>query len=148
MYLLYSLLALMLLIALSLIAIPFIKNTEFKTKGFLTFVITTTLFSFILYSFSGNKPGLKLWLTQGKKHYQLENEVNQMGGIDGVIASIQKKLETNPDDVQGWTILGKLYLAKHDYASAEVVLKKAHQLAPDNQQINHYYELAKNKTTE
>ena len=132
----------MLIGALCLIVLPFIKNKATFSKGFLITFLFTLLFSLGLYQFSGDKNALKQWYTQGEQHYQLQMQFNALGGIDGIIARVKKKIQANPLDTQGWFILGKLYLMKPDYPSAKAALSKAHELDPHNEQINHYYEIA------
>lgn len=142
MSLLYSLLFIMLLLSLGLLAIPFVKNRKNHPNQMTSFFILgilTGVFTFGLYQFSGNKPALTQWFTQGSEHYRLQTQVAELGGINGIIKSVQKKLDKNPNDAQGWLILGKLYRGIHDDKSAAVAFKKAHDLDPDNTEINHYY---------
>lgn len=136
----YFLLSLMLVSAVGLLAIPFIKNRAVFSKSFFAVTILIILSSLGLYYFLSDKQALKLWLTQGKQHYQLLLKVDELGGIDNIIERINKKLAANPQDAQGWFILGKLYFAKQDFASALTALTKAHQLNPGNEEITRYYE--------
>ncbi|MEO8402750.1 MAG: hypothetical protein ABI597_13345 [Gammaproteobacteria bacterium] len=142
MYLLYSSILLMLLAALSLLALPFIAIKQLFSWRFLFTGLFTILFSLSLYHFSGNHAALTEWILQGKKHYQLQTEVKQLGGIDGIIAHIKQKLQSHPDDAQGWFILGKLYFAQGDYNAAKAALYKAHLLLPQNHEIKSFYERA------
>lgn len=136
---LYFLLTLMLTSALCLITLPFIKNRAVLSKKiFITFLFII-LFSLSLYQFSGDKNALKQWYTQGEQHYQLQMQFNALGGLDGIIVSVKKKIAANPKDAQGWFILAKLYLMKQDYPDAKTALAKAHQLAPNDKQINRYF---------
>lgn len=123
---LYAWLFLMLLVGLGLLAIPFIKNRSLK--GYIVSASLMTLLGFLIYQFSGNKAGLYLWMTQGKQHYQLLETFEQLGGIDGAIAQIENKLAKNPQDAQGWAILGKLYLSKNEEAKAQAAFAKAKKL--------------------
>lgn len=125
--------------AVAILAIPFLRNKNTGLPVFLTIAAFVGVFSFMLYYFSGNKIALAQWFAHGKEHYQLQVQVNQLGGIDGIIKKVQKKLDANPKDAAGWLILGKLYLGTHDYQSAKVSFKKAHELAPENREISHYY---------
>lgn len=68
---------------------------------------------------------LKKWLQGGEKHYQLIQQFDRMGGLEGAITKIQIRLKDNPDDREGWLILSKLYLAKGDALRAQNALKKA-----------------------
>lgn len=146
MFILYGLLLLMLLIALVIIAVPFVTKKPMRLGGYLIIVLLTFLFAFGFYQFSGNKQALYQWLTVGRQHYKLLETFNKLGGVDGAISRITAKLIQEPNDAEGWFILGKLYLSKEDTIRAEAAFSKAHELAPDNQKITHFYEVTKNKT--
>ena len=128
--------------ALSLLAIPYVKTQTLFSRGFLLASLFTLVFALSLYQFTGNHLALKEWLAHGKKHYALQDQMNQMGGYEGIIARIKKKLALHPNDVKGWVILGKLYLANENYADALDALSKAHALQPNDLEIKHFYDLA------
>lgn len=139
MLLLYGLLCILLIIALVILAIPFIKNkTSFQL--YLIFALLITLPSFVIYQFTGNKVDLSQWVTQGEYHYQLQKTFDQLGGVNGAINKIEEKLKLNPFDARGWFILGKLYLSKHNFKDARNAFLKAHQLSPRNKEITQFYE--------
>lgn len=148
MSMLYSLLILMLLCALALLAVPFVANKSFISRSFLIITLLTIAFSGLLYRTTFNPEALNQWFTTGAKHYQLAEKLDQLGGIDGVIVRIKKKLEDNPEDATGWIILGKLYLAQHNYNDAKIALQKARELHPQNDEINKLYNAAINQTTD
>lgn len=128
MFLLNSLLGLMLSVAVSFLAVPFLKSkTNFYRYYFLITALTICC-AVTLYQFSGDKKSLRLWLTEGKKHYQLQETFIKLGGIDGAISRIEKRLESNPRDAQGWLILAKLYQAKQDESNAKIAFAKAQEL--------------------
>lgn len=127
MYLLYVLLILMLIGAIGFLAIPYLRG-KLNGKGFLIISAMTTIFSFLVYQFSGDKFALKHWFAEGNQHYQLLEKFEALGGVEGAISRIKKILENSPNDAQGWMILGKLYQSKGDTANANVAFKKARQL--------------------
>lgn len=142
---LYTLLIIILVLAVAVLSIPFIVHRPFNWRGYLATALFTVLFSLGLYQFSGGHRALEHWFFQGQEHYQLQEQFNDLGGVDGIIERIEKKLEANPSDAQGWFILGKLYMAKQDYGSATAALKNAHDLEPDDKEITKYYDIAMNK---
>jgi cytochrome c-type biogenesis protein CcmH/NrfG len=148
MMILYSLLILMLMIALSLLAVPFFSEKKQLSKSFFAiacFVIATSL---TLYYFSINQQALNQWLTHGKQHYQLMETVSKLGGVDGLIERVKKKLQDNPEDAQGWVILGKLYLSKQNITAAKDAFSKAHDLKPQDEQIQRLYEMTREQATD
>lgn len=126
---LYILFLVMIIVAMGFIAVPIIKDRSRSMKVCVIIFILVSIFSLGLYSLTGDKLGLQQWLAQGQKHYQVQQEVDRMGGVDGLIKSIEKKLNANPQDAEGWMILGKLYLHKHDDAAAQACFKRAKELS-------------------
>jgi cytochrome c-type biogenesis protein CcmH/NrfG len=140
MSLLYGLLALMMVASMCLNVVPFVTNKSICTKRFVIVILLSCFFAMGLYRFSGDKQALNQWLTTGKSHYQLQESVNQLGGIKGMISHSKRKVQANPLDAQGWLILGKLYLAEQDVQAAKAAFSKAHKLQPQDEKINYYYQ--------
>lgn len=117
---------LMLIAAILLLSAPFLKNHSYLgLLGTLSFLIIASIG---LYSFFGSTKNTILWETQGKTHYQLLMQFNQLGGIDGIIDKIKNRLAQNPNDPEGWRILGKMYLFKKETQKANEAFKKADSL--------------------
>lgn len=140
MYVLYGLIFLMLAGAVFLLAVPFVKTRTMGSRYFLLPVIFVSLFSLSGYFVFQNHVGLGWWLTAGEKHYQLQQEVSELGGISGMIKQIKKRLALNPDDAEGWFILGKLYLANQNQKEAKEALDKAIHLRPEDPDIRRFYD--------
>jgi len=141
MFVLYVTLLIMMVASLGIIAVPYVLNKANFGRGFIWVSVLFTLFAMGLYYLSGDKHALSQWITKGKAHYQLVETFNQLGGIEGMIARIKLKLKASPEDAEGWLILGKLYLAKADRLEAKAAFSKAHELKPQDEQINNYYKL-------
>jgi cytochrome c-type biogenesis protein CcmH/NrfG len=137
----FSLQAFMLLAALAIVAVPFVYSHESILSGNYFFIaLLTVSLAALLYTFSCDRQGLSAWLAGGKEHYQLLEQFNALGGIDGAITSIHQKLGDNPEDSKGWVILGKLYLAKNNVIAAHDAFAKAHNLAPQDGDITSFFE--------
>lgn len=123
MLLLISVLSMMLMGTIGLLSIPCFKHHHnalmIKIAGVM--IVSTSS----LYLLSGNKLLLADWLTRGEQHYQLLVQFQQLGGIDGIIARIEARLKIHPEDAQGWRVLGKMYLMKHDAVNAKKAFEKA-----------------------
>ncbi|HEU4478402.1 MAG TPA: c-type cytochrome biogenesis protein CcmI [Pyrinomonadaceae bacterium] len=52
--------------------------------------------------------------------------------IEANVAALAKKLEQTPDDVSGWTMLGRSYSSLGKYSEASAAYKKASALKPDD----------------
>jgi len=48
--------------------------------------------------------------------------------INDIIASVEQRLKTNPDDIQGWQILSRSYISLGRFKDAKVALKKLIEL--------------------
>ncbi len=140
MLILYVLLTLLCMSALGLLAIPFMRNQALLSKDFFIIGLIATVFSFSIYHYFGQSAAVSTWFAQGKNHYKLMTEVDRLGGIDGIITRLKNKLEANPNDAQGWLILGKLYYAKQDFSLATQAFAKAHDLQPEDPEINRFYQ--------
>jgi cytochrome c-type biogenesis protein CcmH len=55
--------------------------------------------------------------------------------MDKAVAGLAKKLEQNPDDLQGWLLLGRAYKNMQRFAEAKDALTHAMKLAPDNPEV-------------
>jgi cytochrome c-type biogenesis protein CcmH len=55
--------------------------------------------------------------------------------MDELIASLQQRMNENPDDPEGWLILGRSLKTMQRYAEAEDALSNANRLVPDNPSI-------------
>lgn len=137
---LYLVLACFMGLAFLLLALPFkLTNKPVLSKEYTVLVSFTALFVCMIYAFTGNYAGLSQWYAHDKVHYQLQTQIQSLGGINGIIAKIQAKLAADPNDAQGWFILGKLYFSLNNKPEALKALTKAHHLAPNDEAITEFY---------
>jgi cytochrome c-type biogenesis protein CcmH len=59
----------------------------------------------------------------------------QADSLDQVAAQLAKKLETSPDNAEGWFLLGHAYVTLSRYQEAVGALRRARDLAPDRPQV-------------
>lgn len=59
--------------------------------------------------------------------------------MEGAISGLAAKLKQNPNDVEGWALLGRAYLETQHFAEARDALNHAHELAPDDADIGVAY---------
>jgi len=60
------------------------------------------------------------------------DERQMMEGLNTLIDRLKKKLEQNPNDATGWTMLARSYMAMERYADAVPTFEKALKLNPNN----------------
>ena len=69
---------------------------------------------------------------QGKSH-----------DAEAMLAALESRLKTKPDDAEGWYVLGRAYLTLQHVADAETALVRAVKLAPkEARYLSHYAEVA------
>lgn len=55
--------------------------------------------------------------------------------VDGMVKALEEKLQSTPDDAEGWYALGRAYIAFARYADAEAALRKAATQTPKDARI-------------
>lgn len=94
----------------------------------LPFVIATLL----LYALFGHERAWHNWQKYGRAHYELMNQVQQLGGLPGLIQGVKARLAQNPNDITGWQLLAKLYAANHEPQQAKEALLQVERLQKNN----------------
>ncbi len=117
----WTLLAAMCLVAAALIGWPFYRKSA-RRSGLGVAVLIFVLGSSVgLYGYLGN-PGV----TSGP---------GQLPDAGGVVASLAERLQTQPDDLQGWKMLGRSYMTLGNYAGAIAAYERAIEIeVPQNGQ--------------
>lgn len=77
------------------------------------------LLTLLLYAVFGHQQAWQEWEKHGRAHYELMNQVQKLGGLQGLIQGVKARLAQNPDDIQGWQLLAKLYAANHEMQEAQ-----------------------------
>ena len=57
------------------------------------------------------------------------------GQMDELVAALQQRMNANPDDPEGWLILGRSLKSMQRYAEAETALTNANRMIPNNPMI-------------
>lgn len=60
---------------------------------------------------------------------------DQQGQMNELVASLQQRMTENPEDPEGWLILGRSLKTMQRYPEAEEALRNANRLVPDNPSI-------------
>ncbi|MEO5342061.1 MAG: c-type cytochrome biogenesis protein CcmI [Gammaproteobacteria bacterium SHHR-1] len=55
--------------------------------------------------------------------------------INQLLAQLEERLKADPDNVEGWFILGRSYMAQEQYPQAVRALEETYRLAPDNPNV-------------
>src|SRR5262249_33499573 len=59
--------------------------------------------------------------------------------MEQAIVGLEQKLKQNPNDAEGWALLGRAYEATEHFAEARDALKRAHELSPEDPNVTVAY---------
>lgn len=79
------------------------------------------------------------WQTQQQKTAEVRAFFSQMNSPATLLAHIEQRLAQEPENAEGWRLLGRLQLANQQAAAAVESLAKAYALAPEDTQIQLQY---------
>lgn len=79
---------------------------------------------------------LSFFATGGGTHWQEQGLTGQQAGgnapdIDAMVAKLAARLESNPGDLTGWTMLGRSYMVLQRFPEAISAFSKANALSPE-----------------
>lgn len=92
----------------------------------LTLMLLLPVASISLYLLLGNPQAALPAATAAQNHSTQPEQVQKM------VAALAERLKAQPDDVDGWTMLGRSYVAIGRHRDAATALQRANALAPGN----------------
>lgn len=124
----------LLVIAAALVSWPLITGSVKDRITALFIVLMTPLAGILLYQSIGtpaaiNQPSAT---PQQSAQQQGGSHSEQQGQMDELVASLQQRMAENPDDPDGWLILGRSLKTMQRYSEAETALANANRLTPNN----------------
>lgn len=132
----------MILIALLALLLPLVRNLRGlgQQPGRTSAILTIAAIAILL-------PALTLVLYRGVGTPQAFNpryatdamDPSQQLDLDTAVAALQARLQDEPDDLDGWMLLGRAYMAMERFADARDATARAHELAPDNLDVTVEY---------
>lgn len=125
MFLLFTAFVIMIGFALIITVLLFKYKHESISNSLLLYQISFSFFAIVFYIATTNLTALQQWLNGGMQHYQLLTQFEELGGLEGAITKVKDRLSSHPEDVKGWNLLGKLYMAKHDEKQARLAFQHA-----------------------
>lgn len=136
----WVIIALMLLLAIGFIAWPLVKiKTEQvyvqrvkRDLGLILAIIIFPLAAIGLYRYWGSSEKLQVALQQQQQEAQLRAELTSP---EAVITNLKAKLQQDPNSVQGWYLLGRVYFSQGQFNDAVTAYATANQLQPNNPEL-------------
>ena len=96
-------------------------------------LLMVPLSGILMYQNIGTPAAINLPATSAKQTSQEQPAHSvQQGQMEELIASLQQRLAENPEDVEGWLILGRSLKTMQRYEEAKSALSNANRLVPDN----------------
>jgi cytochrome c-type biogenesis protein CcmH/NrfG len=126
------------MVSVGIIVIPLWRNHAWKMGTFI--LISFPLFIAGCYYLWGASPdNLKNWLHQGQEQLVLRQQLQSIGGKEGMIQRLNVALQKEPNQPQGWYLLGKLYYANGEYAKAIESFAQANHFQANNPKYLYAY---------
>jgi len=108
-----------------------------KIIGLFVFLMIP-LAGLLMYQNIGTPEAINLVRTTPTQQSAVQQQTahsEQQGQMDELIASLQQRMAENPDDPEGWLILGRSLKSMQRFAEAETALTNANRLVPGNPSI-------------
>lgn len=109
-------------------SLPLRRPSRALVVGVLLFVL---LFGLLGYAWRGNRAGLGVGPGEGTAAPSGEITPEQ---IAAMVGKLEQKLKAQPDDAEGWAMLGRTYSVLGRYPEALAAYRKAAALKPDDAQ--------------
>ncbi len=110
----------LLAVSAAVIAWPFFKGTVRQRFAGLWLLLMIPIAGLALYQFVGNPVAINPPpVAAGQQH-----------SIEDMLAKLEKRMQQEPDNVDGWVLLGRTYKSLRRFSDAEKALDKASKLAP------------------
>jgi cytochrome c-type biogenesis protein CcmH len=156
----YSLLGLMILVALAFVFVPLLKKSPldppFKKGGNTTtppfekgglggiywklaLIILLPIFSISLYVYQGSDKQYVSYLQEQQQLAQAQKLRGQLGTTKQIIDKLKQRLQQDPNSAQGWYLLGRIYFDQQQFTQAVAAFSKAYALQPKQPEVLFYY---------
>jgi cytochrome c-type biogenesis protein CcmH len=128
----------LLAISAALISWPLITGSAKDRITALFIVLMTPLAGILLYQSIGTPEAIKLQSATPQQAAQqtaqqaAEPHSAQQGQMDELIASLQQRMAENPNDSEGWLILGRSLKTMKRFSESETALANANRLTPND----------------
>ena len=121
-------------IALACVLVPLYRASEYgiRRRSVLVLLVVMPVATFGVYRELGAPAILDaLPALQGKSPV-----------VESMLAALETRLKKNPDDAEGWYVLGRAYVAQQRIVDAETALARAVKLAPkEARYLSHHAEV-------
>jgi len=126
----------LLVIPAAVIAWPFFAGPSRERMLGLWVLIMMPLAGLLLYQQVGTPKALSQpAATPQPQQASQQPHDSRQPQMDEMVANLQQRMNENPDDPEGWVILGRSLKTMQRYDEAETALRNANRLLPDNPMV-------------
>ncbi len=116
------------------------QKSPFLSKLSMVFILLLIpLIAFSLYYKTGNMVFTKsmdsIEAARVERDKMIPKNADGTPNIDAMVAGLQKKMEENPDNPEGWYMLGRSYMVLKQYPEAIKSFEHAFKLMPDSSNV-------------
>ena len=123
----------LLVIPAVIISWPLISGSIADRITGLFIVLMIPLAGILMYQTIGTPEAINLpSATVAQQATQQQPHADEQGQMDDLVTALQQRMAENPDDAEGWLILGRSLKTMQRYTEALTALVNANRLMPDN----------------
>jgi cytochrome c-type biogenesis protein CcmH len=115
---------------------PFLAGSAKERIIGMLVLITIPLAGLLLYQYIGTPEAINILTATPRQAAQTQQpHSSQQPEMEDVVAQLQQRMADNPDDPEGWLILGRSLKTMQRYPEAVTALTNANRLVPDTPMI-------------
>lgn len=111
----------MLLLAVMIVVVPLYREQKRLSVSILAATVAVTAISAVIYNETGTPGATSPTVTA-------RSTDSQVPDVDAMVASLSARLQENPDDLDGWKMLGRSYFTMRNFPGAIAAFEKAVEL--------------------
>lgn len=112
---------------------PMLRQGSSSRYYGLAMVLLVPIISVFMYQQVGSPEGIDVTgIPQQQPQQPQGDHAAGAGQMSDMVGQLERRLQDNPADVQGWVLLGRSYKTIQKFAEAETALVRAIQLAPND----------------
>ncbi len=115
-------LSVLVVLAMAMVLLPLARQQGISQRLLLAVGVMVPVLALSLYGLLGNPQAVS-------RHATPANQTPEMSGL---IASLEQRLHSQPDDFDGWLLLANSYLANQQLPQAQGAFEQAHRLNPED----------------
>ncbi|MEJ2533974.1 MAG: tetratricopeptide repeat protein, partial [Gammaproteobacteria bacterium] len=114
------------LVAAVVLCLPLLRGGARNVVLGVAMLLLVPLGSFVLYPTVGTPEGI------GAAQNAPHAGVSEAGQLEDALAALEQRLQSQPDDLEGWLLLARTYKTMQQHEKALAALRQAQSLDPDN----------------